>query len=492
LDNEETYVITIDQSTSATKGILFNLKGEKIYEYSLSHAQYYPKPGWVEHDPEEIYKNTLAVISILKEKIAEENILGLTITNQRETVIMWDKNSGKPYYNAIVWQCLRGAEICDEYRKRGYEKMITEKTGLVLDPYFSASKIKWLIDNIAPPTNRLLIGTIDSWLIWKLTEGRVHATDYSNASRTMLLNIKKLCWDEELLNLFGIPSSAMPKIYSSNSIFGFSDCGGLLRREIPISGVLGDSQASLFGEGCFKRGMVKVTYGTGSSVAMNIGHEYMVPPKGIVTSIGWRINNDVSYILEGNVHATGATIRWLIDNIGLSVELDNIEKMCLSLEDNEGVYFVPAFSGLGAPYWENRAKGIIYGLTLKTKKEHIVRSAVEAIAYQIKDVIEVLMKGSRIKINKIKVDGGAARNNFLMQFQADILGIPVLRATIEDMSAFGSFLMGGLGFKIWKSLDDLEKLLSEKKWDIFTPKLSPEKRKKYYNEWRKVVKKSLP
>ncbi|MEM1580937.1 MAG: glycerol kinase GlpK [Candidatus Bathyarchaeia archaeon] len=495
MENKQ-YIISVDQSTSATKGILFDLKGEKIAETSLPHKQYYPKPGWVEHDPEEIFRNTISVISNLLKmrRIPEENILGLTITNQRETVVVWDKRSGKPFYNAVVWQCLRGTEICEKYRIEGYENVILEKTGLILDPYFSASKIRWVMDYVKPPPDSTLVGTIDSWLIWKLTNGKVHATDYSNASRTMLLNIRNLSWDEELLDLFGIPRSAMPELLPSNSIFGFSNCEGTLRREVPVSGVIGDSQAALFGEGCFEKGMTKVTYGTGSSIVMNIGYEYIAPPKGIVTSIGWGINKDIPYIFEGNVHATGATIRWLMENMGImaKAEMNDIEKICFSLEDNEGVYFVPAFSGLGAPYWENRAKGIIYGLTFKTKREHIIRAAVEAIAYQIRDVLEVLTRNSGIEIREVKADGGAAKNNFLMQFQADILGIPVQRAFIDDMSAFGSFLMGGLGFGVWDNLKELKNLLMEKRWDVFSPKIAPEKREKYYSEWRKIIKKSLP
>jgi glycerol kinase len=494
MSSYERYIISIDQSTSTTKGMLFNLRGEKVVEASLPHKQYYPKPGWVEHDPEEIYRNTIGVVSFLinAKNILEEQILGLTITNQRETVVVWDRISGKPFYNAIVWQCLRGAETCEKYRKNGYEEKILEKTGLILDPYFSASKIKWVLDNVKPPTDRTLVGTIDSWLIWKLTNGKVHATDYSNASRTMLLNIKNMLWDEELLELFGVSPSAMPAIFPSNSTFGFTRCGGVLRREVPISGVVGDSQASLFGEGCFEKGMTKVTYGTGSSIAMNIGFRYINPPKGIVTSIGWGLNRDITYIFEGNVHATGATIMWLMENLGVITEMDNVEKMCLSLEDNEGVYFVPAFSGLGAPYWDNVARGVIYGLTFKTRKEHIIRAAVEAIAYQIRDVLEVLTKKSGIEIKEIKADGGATKNNFLMQFQADILGIPVLRTSIEDMSAFGSFLMGGLGFGVWNDLKDLKSLLMEKHFDVFSPKFSPEKREMYYGEWKKIVRKALP
>jgi len=491
--SEDAYILSIDQSTSATKGILFNLKGEKVAEASLPHKQYYPKPGWVEHDPEEIYRNVLSIISsLIKTKgISEKNLLGLTITNQRETVVFWDERNGKPLYNAVVWLCMRGEEICEKYKEKGYENKIREKTGLLLDPYFSASKMKWVLENVDLSLSHTLAGTMDSWLIWKLTNGEIHATDYSNASRTLLFNIRDLKWDNEILGIFGIPSSIMPEVLPSNSIFGYTDCEGILKKKIPISGVLGDSQASLFGEGCFEKGMTKVTYGTGSSIAMNIGGECLTPPKGIVTSIGWAINKEITYIYEGNVHATGATIRWLIDNLGILEGTKEVEKMCLSLEDNEGVYFVPAFSGLGAPYWESRARGLICGLTFKTKKEHIVRAAVESIAYQIRDVLEVFMSYAGVKIREIRVDGGATRNNFLMQFQADILGIPVLRAPLEEMSAFGSFLMGGLGFGVWKSLKDLNSLIKRNAADIFLPKMSSEEREKKYRDWKEAVKKAI-
>ncbi|MCX7845828.1 MAG: glycerol kinase GlpK [Dictyoglomaceae bacterium] len=493
VSNEE-YIISIDQSTSATKGILYNTKGEIYAENSISHKQYYPKPGWVEHDPEEIYINTLEVIKNLITQIEgnnTKNIIGLTITNQRETVVVWDRKTGKPVYNAIVWQCIRGKEICEELKNRGIEEEIKRKTGLILDPYFSASKIKWILDNISCKRNDILLGTIDCWLIWKLTKGKVHATDFSNASRTLLFNIDNLKWDEDILEIFNIPKSSLPQVLSSNSIFGYTNCDGILNFEIPISGIIGDSQSALFGEGCFEEGMSKVTYGTGSSIAMNIGDKFILPPQGIVTSIGWGINDNIIYIFEGNVHSTGATIKWLKDNLGIIQNMEEIEEICFSLKDNEGVYIVPAFSGLGAPYWNSNAKGIITGLTFKTTKDHIIRAGVESIAFQIKDVLEVFEKSSGKTLKEIRADGGATKNKFLMQFQADILGIPVYKAFYEDMSSFGSFVIGGLGLGIFKDIKEISKLIREKIQEIYYPQISIEEREKRYKEWKDAVKKVL-
>lgn len=489
-NEEPRLMIVIDQSTASTKGFLLDATtGKLLAEHSLSHTQYYPKPGWVEHDPEEIFRNTNEVIRFLVAKAGHqaENIDGLSITNQRETVVVWDKKTGEPLYRAIVWQCLRGDEICKEIKAKGYEEVIKEKTGLVIDPYFSASKIKWLLDNVVKNySDRIAVGTIDSWLIWKLTNG-VHATDYSNACRTMLFNINRLDWDEELLGLFNIPRSAMPEVLPSDSIFGYTYCSGILKREIPICGVIGDSQAALFGQGCFKRGMTKATYGTGSSIMMNVENKLIYPSKGVVTSIGWGVKDEVVYVLEGNVHATGAAIKWLAENLGLISNLDEIENICSSLEDTEGVYFVPAFSGLGAPYWESEARGLIYGLTFKASKAHLIRAAVEAIAYQIRDVIEVLRDVAGAKIDELKADGGAAKNNFLMQFQADILGIPVIRSNMEDMSAFGAFLIGCLGLNILKNLDSVSELINTLPKDVFSPKMSDQIRESKYSMWKQII-----
>jgi glycerol kinase len=491
-DNGEA-IITIDQSTQSTKGFLFALNGEILEQFSLPHKQHYPRPGWVEHDPDEIFRNTLRVIKVLARKADKisARIVGITITNQRETVVIWDRKTGKPLYNAIVWQCMRGADICESIKARGFEELIKEKTGLVVDPYFSASKIAWVIENKGISPDRMLAGTIDSWLIWKLTNGEAHVTDYTNASRTMLFNINKLDWDDEILELFKIPRSAMPEAMPSNSIFCYTNCDNILSQEIPISGVMGDSHAALFGHGCFDKGMIKATYGTGSSIMMNIGNEFLLPPKGIVTSIGWGIDSEVVYVFEGNVHSAGAAITWLIDNLRLVNDVGEIEPLCQSVEDTEGVYFIPAFSGLGAPYWESKARGLIYGLTLKTEKAHIVRAAVESVAYQVRDVVEVIKSGARVKLSELRADGGMAKNSFLMQFQADILGTPVIRSHMDDMAAFGSFLMGELGFRIRKNMDDIASIINSIPRDIFLPKLSEAERERRYELWKYIVRKSM-
>jgi len=491
-DNGEA-IITIDQSTQSTKGFLFALNGEILEQFSLPHKQYYPQPGWVEHDPNEIFMNTLRVIKVLARKAdrISARITGITITNQRETVVIWDKETGKPLYNAIVWQCMRGADICELIKARGFEELIKEKTGLIVDPYFSASKIAWVIENKNVCLDRMLVGTIDSWLIWKLTNGEAHVTDYTNASRTMLFNIKKLNWDDEILELFKIPRSAMPEAIQSNSIFGYTNCNNVLSQEIPISGVMGDSHAALFGHGCFSKGMMKATYGTGSSIMMNIGNEFLLPPRGIVTSIGWGIDSEVVYVFEGNVHSAGAAITWLMNNLKLLSNVEEIELLCQAVEDTEGVYFIPAFSGLGAPYWESEARGLIYGLTFRTEKAHIVRAAVESVAYQVRDVVEVIKSGAGVKLSELRADGGMVKNSFLMQFQADILGIPVIRSHMDDMAAFGSFLMGELGLKIRKSLDDIASIINGIPRDIFLPKLSEMEREKRYELWKCIVRKSI-
>ncbi|HOP95513.1 MAG TPA: glycerol kinase GlpK [Dictyoglomaceae bacterium] len=491
--SENRYIISIDQSTSATKGILFDLSGKEILKTSLPHKQYYPKPSWVEQDPEEIFNNIINIVHFLitESHINPEDLSGLTLTNQRETVVIWDKRNGRPLYNAIVWQCMRGTEICETLKEKGFERNIREKTGLLLDPYFSASKIKWAFDNIDLPVNNTLVGTMDSFIIWKLTGGEVHASDYSNASRTLLFNIKELKWDEEILDIFGIPINSLPKVLPSNIVWGYTDCGGLLKKKIPISGILGDSQAALFGLGCFEKGMTKVTYGTGSSIAMNIGDKFLAPPKGIVTSIGWGTNKETIYIFEGNVHSTGATVKWLIDNLGIIKDADEAEKLCSLIDDNEGVYFVPAFSGLGAPYWDNKAKGTILGLTFKSRKEHIVRAGIESIAYQIRDVLDVFMEHSKTEIKEIRADGGATKNKFLMQFQSDITGINILCSSFEDMSAFGSFLMGGLGFGVWKDYDEISLLVNEKLSLTYAPKMSLDERERKYKEWKEAVKRII-
>lgn len=494
-DNENSYIIAIDQSTSATKGILFNKKGEAEYKISLEHKQYYPKQGFVEHDPEEIFQNTLRIINnILSEKkIGSANIACIAITNQRETAVIWDRDTGKPVYNAVVWQCQRGAGLCARLRDEGYGEVITNKTGLIIDPYFSASKLSWIVENIEGVRNKikrgeLLLGTIDSWLLWKLTGGKIHATDYSNACRTMLFNIRKLEWDQELIELFGLHRSMFPEVHFSDELFGQTDTSVIFDNPVNISGLLGDSHAALFGQQCFMPGMAKATYGTGSSVMMNIGTKPLPAPAGLVTSIGWGRNNRIDYVFEGNIHCTGDTINWLIKEAGMIDSAAESENIAVSVPDNNDVYFVPAFVGLGAPYWDNRARACLSGMSRNTTKAHIVRAALESIAYQIKDLIDLMKEMGGIELMELRVDGGPTRNNFLMQFQADMVGKEVIRSNIAEISALGSAFMAGLATGYWNNIDEIKSLrLTDR---TFSPKQNKEMINKLYEGWKIAVKRA--
>jgi len=490
------YILTIDQSTSATKAILFDNNGNIINRCNVSHKQYYPKPGWVEHDGEEIYLNTLkAVQTLLNEtRVNAEEISVITISNQRETAIIWDKKTGKPVYNAIVWQCQRALDICNELKEKGYSDVVHEKTGLVLSPYFSASKLKWIMDNVEgvkekSQNGELLLGTIDSWLIWKLTKGKVHATDYTNACRTQLFNIKKLQWDNELLEIFSIPSNMLPKVCSSNAIFGATDFEGVLNKEINISGIMGDSNAALFGQCCFQQGLTKITYGTGSSIMMNIGDAPIISNKGLLTSIAWGIDDKINYVLDGNITCSGASIQWIINNLDLLTSSKESESLAKQVKDSEGVYLIPAFAGLGAPYWDSSAKGAIIGLTMGTKKAHIVRATLESIAYQVKDIIDIMTEESAIDLKELRVDGGPTRNDLLMQFQSDIIDANVIRNHIEELSALGTAYMGGLAVGMWK---DLKEIMALREIDhVFKSQMDDELRSKLYSGWKEAVKKVL-
>ncbi len=489
------YILTIDQSTSATKAIIFDNKGRLIHRYNISHKQYYPKPGWVEHDPEEIFDNTLkAIKGVTKESgVSLSEVIAISITNQRETALVWDRKTGKPIYNAIVWQCKRSADICERLEKEGLGLMIKEKSGLNLSPYFSASKIRWILENVESAKEKarrgeLLFGTIDSWLIWKFTEGKNHFTDYTNASRTQLLNIKDLKWDRELLEIFEIPESMLPELKPSDEIFGCLEIEGI-GNKLPITGVIGDSHGALFGQTCFEKGTAKATYGTGSSVMMNIGKEALIPSSGIVSSLGWVLKKDISYVLEGNINYTGATIKWLVENLELISDPRESGIIASSVEDNGGVYLVPAFVGLGAPYWDSEARAIITGISSSTKKAHIVRAAEESIAYQIKDIIELMIEESKIPLKELRVDGGPTRDNFLMQFQSDILNVPVIKVKIEELSALGSVFIVGLALGLW---DGFRELIALRDIDtIFSPKMSKEEIDRLYRGWKQAVKRSL-
>jgi glycerol kinase len=490
------FILAVDQSTSATKAILFDRRGKIRNRSTLGHQQFYPQPDWVEHDPEEIYRNTLkSMMQVIGEaKLGQDDIAALAITNQRETVLVWDKNTGKPVYNAIVWQCQRGAAACRMLREAGHEPMIQAKTGLIIDPYFSATGVKWILDHVEGAREKarkgdLLMGTIDSWLVWKLTGGKVHATDYSNACRTMLFNIHQLGWDKDIADLLEIPVSMFPEVRFSDEVFGHTLPQEGFEMTLPIAGILGDSHAAFFGQTCLEPGMGKATYGTGSSIMMNIGNKPLDCPEGLVTSIGFGAGKKIVYVFEGNIHCTGDTINWLVKDIGLLKDAESSEETALSVPDNNGVYLVPAFVGLGAPYWNNEARALITGMPRSTTKAHIVRASLEAIAYQVRDLVDLMTSGSGINLVELRVDGGPARNNFLMQFQADILNTSITRGELSEVSALGSAYMAGLATGVWESPGEIKALRG--KDEVFAGKMPEGQRERLYSGWKKAVEKAL-
>ncbi len=490
------YILAIDQSTTATKIMLFDRTASLVARLSLPHEQIYPESGFVEHDPQEIFDNTRSgMIRILEEnKTHTGEVAALSITNQRETAMIWDRSTGEPLHNAVVWQCQRGAPYCDELRDRGLEEMFLEKTGLIIDPYFSASKLRWIMNHVPDAKKKaekgeLLLGTMDTWLLWKLTGGRVHATDHSNACRTMLYNIVGLKWDEELMPLFDLHPSMFPECRYSDEIFGHTDPSILPGEPVPISGLLGDSHAALFGQHCFTPGMAKATYGTGSSIMMNIGREPLTAPKGLVTSIGFSMKGNVDYVYEGNIHSTGDTINWLVNELELIDGAGETEALATSVPSANGVYMVPAFVGLGAPYWDHQARATLSGISRDTRKPHVVRAVLESIAYQVRDLIDLMEKEGDIELKVLRVDGGPTRNNFLMQFQADMLNREVVRSAIEEISALGSASMAGLATGFWKDLDEILSL--RKGDDLFRPGMKEDLRSELYKGWMKAVERTL-
>ncbi len=458
------YIIALDQGTTSSRAVLFDENQKIVGIAQKEFTQIYPKEGWVEHDPMEIWSSQSGVLAevIAREGISQHDIIGLGITNQRETTIVWDKNTGKPVYNAIVWQCRRTAQICDELRKKeGLVEYIKENTGLVLDAYFSGTKIKWILDNVEGAREKaekgeLLFGTVDTWLIWKLTNGKVHATDYTNASRTMIYNIKKLEWDEKLLKELGIPKSMLPEVKDSSGTFGYANLGGKGGHRVPICGVAGDQQSALFGQACFEKGEAKNTYGTGCFLLMNTGEEMVQSKNGLVTTIAIGLNGKVQYALEGSIFVGGAVVQWLRDELRLVGESKDTEYFARKVKDNGGVYVVPAFVGLGAPYWDMYARGAILGLTRGANKNHIIRAALESIAYQTRDVLEAMQEDSGIELNGLKVDGGATANNFLMEFQSDILGKTVRRPTVLETTALGAAYLAGLAVGVWETKEEIK------------------------------------
>ncbi len=489
------YIMALDQGTTSSRAIIFDKSGKIISLVQREFPQIFPKEGWVEHDPMAIWSTQIAACTEALMKIGGswDEIYGIGITNQRETTVVWDRKTGVPVYNAIVWQCRRTADYCEDLKEKGYGELIRNKTGLLLDPYFSASKIAWILDNVDGARERaengeLCFGTIDSWLIWNLTAGRVHRTDYSNASRTMLFNIKTLEWDKELLELFNIPYSMLPEVKPSSYIFGFTDTK-ILGAEIAIGGVAGDQQAALFGQCCFAPGQLKNTYGTGAFLLMNIGEEPQITDSGLVTTIAWGLNGKVNYALEGSVFVCGAAVQWLRDGLKIIESASDSEYYAKKVPDSGGVLIVPAFQGLGAPYWDPYARGIIIGITRATSKYHLIRATLESMAYQTADVIELMEKSTKIKVKELAVDGGAAANNLLLSFQSDLLGIPIERPECFETTALGAAYLCGLSTGLYNSTDEI------KSNRIIATTCTPEKddawRKEKLSVWKKAVARSL-
>jgi glycerol kinase len=486
----EKYVIAIDQGTTGTTILLFDQHCRIVYKYYRDFKQSYPQPGWVEHDPELIWRTVRDGLDEILHTgpAAGAEIVALGLTNQRETVLIWERETGRPVYPAIVWQCRRTAERCQELAATGWKERIRAKTGLRPDPYFSATKLEWILQKFPAIRERalkgeLLCGTIDTWLIWKLTGGRVHATDYSNASRTMLFNIAELCWDRELLELFHIPAALLPEVKPSASLFGVCD-PEIAGRRIPIASVLGDQQAALFGQGCFTPGTVKNTYGTGCFLLMNTGAQLVPPDFGLLATIAWGFDGRVAYALEGSVFVAGAVIQWLRDELGIIQRAADTEAMAQAVSDNGGVYLVPAFTGLGTPHWDPLARGLLIGLTRGSNRNHIVRAALEGIAFQVREVIESMGKISGHLPQLIKADGGAAANNFLLQFQADLCNTVIERNSIVELTALGVGFMAGLTVGFWDSPDRLQQLIQVKR--VFTPTVGSTERDHLWHNWKRA------
>lgn len=487
----DNYIIGIDQSTSGTKALLFDKEGRLIERKDIPHKQIINELGWVEHNPVEIYENTLSVVKEVIEKsgISKNELAAIGISNQRETAMVWDRKKGKPLYNAIVWQCARGEAICNRIAAEGYAEIIKDKTGLHLSPYFSAAKISWILENIKEAKEKaekkeLCCGTMDSWLLYKLTEGTSFKTDYSNASRTQIFNINTLAWDEDICDLFGIPLESLARVCDSNACFGETDFEGFLDKKIPIHGILGDSHGALFGQGCLEKGMIKATYGTGSSVMMNIGESPVFSKKGVVTSLAWGMDGKVSYVLEGNINYTGAVIQWLKDDLKMISSAGETEQLAESSNPLDRTYLVPAFTGLGAPYWDSKATGIISGITRTTGQAEIVRAALDCIGYQISDVIKAMSEDAETAPTELRVDGGPTRNRYLMQFQSNILDIPIQIPDAPELSGIGAAYAAGIGIGLYHK----ETIFQGIRRTTFLPGMRGKERDKKYSGWKKAVK----
>jgi glycerol kinase len=489
------YIMALDQGTTSSRCILFEKNGRIASMVQREFAQIFPAEGWVEHDPMTIWSTQISVATeaLLKIGGSWSEVWGIGITNQRETTVVWDRKTGGPIYNAIVWQCRRTADYCQELSNSGKEEMIKEKTGLLLDPYFSATKLHWILENIEGAREKaergeLCFGTIDSWLIWNLTGGKVHATDYSNAARTMLFNIHTLEWDKDLLELFNIPSSMLPEVKPSSGVFGYTD-DGVLGAELPIAGVAGDQQAALFGQCCFDTGEMKNTYGTGAFLLMNTGDKPYMTTNGLITTIGWGIGDKVTYALEGSVFTCGAAIQWLRDGLRIIESAADSEYYASKVKDSGGIMIVPAFQGLGAPWWDPYARGVIIGITRATTKYHLIRATLESLAYQVVDVVDLMQRSTDIKVKKLKVDGGASANNLMLDFQANILGVTLERPECIETTALGAAYLCGLALGVYKSIDEIKANNTIEK--TITPTESDEWRESHVKTWRRAVERSL-
>ncbi|GEN81949.1 glycerol kinase [Sporosarcina luteola] len=486
------FILSIDQGTTSTRAILFNKKGELVHSAQREFSQIFPKPGWVEHNANEIWGSVLSVIaSVLTESGHQPNdIDGIGITNQRETAVVWDKSTGQPVYNAIVWQSRQTQSIVDDLRAKGMEETIRKKTGLQLDPYFSGTKVKWVLDEVEGARERaekgeLLFGTIDSFLIWKLSEGKVHVTDYSNASRTMLYNINELAWDKELCEMMDIPMSMLPEVRSSSEIYAHTDPSVFFGEEIPIAGAAGDQQCALFGQACFHEGMAKNTYGTGCFMLLNTGEKPVQSDNGLLTTIAWGLDGKVTYALEGSVFVAGSAIQWLRDSMRMIQKAGDSEMYSTRIASTDGVYVVPAFVGMGTPYWDSDARGAVFGLTRGTEKEHFIRATLESLAYQTKDVLLTMEKDAGIDIDILRVDGGAVANKFLMQFQSDLLQIEVEQSAYLETTALGAAYLAGLATGFFESREAVESLWAKER--AYTPNMELEQRDELYKGWKKAV-----
>ncbi|MBN9655867.1 glycerol kinase GlpK [Halobacillus sp. GSS1] len=486
------YILSIDQGTTSSRAILFNHEGQIVETAQKEFEQHFPKPGWVEHDANEIWTSVLACIAdvLRKSDIEASQVAGIGITNQRETTVVWDKNTGKPIYKAIVWQSRQTQSICNELKKQGLEETFRDKTGLLLDPYFAGTKVKWILDNVDGAREKaengdLMFGTIDTWLVYKLSGQKTHVTDYSNASRTLMYNIHDLKWDDELLDILGVPKSMLPEVKPSSEVYANTVDYHFYGKEVPIAGIAGDQQAALFGQACFEKGMGKNTYGTGGFMLLNTGEEAVKSENGLLTTIAWGLDGKVEYALEGSIFVSGSAIQWLRDGLKMVESSPQSEEIAGQVKSTDGVYVVPAFVGLGTPYWDSEARGAVFGITRGTTKAHFVRATLESLAYQTKDVVDAMVEDSGIEVKKLRVDGGAVKNNLLMQFQSDLLDVTVERPEVNETTALGAAYLAGLAVGFWEDRKDIAN-----QWKVereFEPSMNEEKSKKLYKGWQKAV-----